>query len=143
VIDENKPGTEVPVTKFSVQSAGRLSSVVVRLFTAAGVTNLPLSHPLEEGVDRYEFEELIPYKEGDIALQVTATDEYNKVKIETLPITYIQLPPPVITFAADSAFITDVGGTANVHLRITSAAGITSVPVTKMKQAVVGAALPP
>ena len=143
VIDENKPGAEVPVTKFSVQSAGRLSSVAVRLFTAAGVTNLPLSHPLEEGADRYEFEELIPYKEGDVALQVTATDEYNKVKIETLPITYIQLPPPVITFAADSVFITDVGGTANVRLQITSVAGITSVAVTKMKQATVGTALPP
>lgn len=142
LIDENNPDDEVPVTRFRVESAGQLASVAVKLFSQEGVTELPLSHPLEEGAQAYEFEELIPYKEGDVALQVTATDEYNKVKIETLPITYIQLPPPEIEVSGDSVFVLDVGGTANLQLNLTSVAGITSVTVTKMKQSTEGTVLP-
>lgn len=133
-IDENTIPIVIPTTRFTVKSEGVLTKVEVKLFRSAGVINVPLPLTLTPGTREYSFEDFIQYRDGDIALQVTATDEYNKVKIETLAIKYVQLPPPLITFAADSSFTTDVGSTVSVKLNISSQAGVASVLISKFKQ---------
>jgi hypothetical protein len=136
--DENNPNAVLPTTKFTVRGAARLNRVEVKLYnnkSATPITNVPLATPLPVNQDStYIFEQNIVYKDGDIALQVTAIDEYNKLRIETLPIKYVAVPPPVITILGPPEFDANIGETVNLRLNITSASGVSNVKISKMKQ---------
>ncbi len=142
-VDENQPGSVTPNTRFTVKGSAKLNKVEVKLYSGSGITNIPLSVSLPANRDStYSFDEAIAYKEGDIGLQVTATDEYNKIKIETLPIRYIAVPPPVITWAGASEFDADLGQSVSIKLRITSQSGIANVKLIKLRQNTEVATLP-
>ncbi len=141
-IDENVFPLVIPTTKFTVKGAGNLTKIEVKLYSKTGITDIPLPVPIESDSKEYSFENFITYKDGDQALQVSVTDEYKKVKIETLPIKYVQLPSPVISFVSDSTFSSNVNGSINLKLNIKSVAGLVSVKIIKLKQAIEGESLP-
>lgn len=96
IIDENTGSSESPTTRFTVTSDVKLAKVEVNLFRREGIEPIGLT-PGFVPRSTYSFEQDIAYQDGDTALQVAATDEYGKVRIETLNITYIPVPKPVVT----------------------------------------------
>ncbi len=96
VIDETKGSSESPMTRFTVTSPTKITAIEVNLFQREGIKKIGLT-PAFSPRQEYNFEQQIDYIDGDTALQVAATDEYGKVKIETLPISYIAVPSPVLT----------------------------------------------
>lgn len=96
LIDETTGSSESPTTHFTVTSDVKLASVEVNLFRRDGIEPIGLT-PGFQPRNTYSFEQDIAYQDGDTALQVAATDEYGKVKIETLNITYIPVPKPEVT----------------------------------------------
>lgn len=96
VIDERNEDPNNVNTVFDVTSSNQLQALKVALFTSEGILDYPLTG-FKAGSESYHFEQEIEYFEGYRGLQVTATDVNGKMKIETLPISYIPAPSPVIT----------------------------------------------
>lgn len=139
VIDENAGTIVIPRTKFSVKGASKLTKVEVNLYGRTGISSVPLSPAFAQGLT-YDFDQEILYKDGDNALQVSATDEYGKIKIETLPIRYIAVPPPVLTATGTTTLnpiIANSGANRTLTFTATSATGINSIRVYKVEKAVV------
>ncbi|SOD12520.1 hypothetical protein [Pedobacter xixiisoli] len=139
VIDENTGTIVIPRTKFSVKGASKLTKVEVNLYGKAGIISVPLSPAFAQGLT-YDFDQEILYKDGDNALQVSATDEYGKIKIETLPIRYIAVPAPVITATGTTTLnpiIANSGTSRTLTFNVTSATGINSIRVYKVEKSVV------
>ncbi|WP_304064445.1 hypothetical protein [Pedobacter glucosidilyticus] len=138
VFDEEDPNAVMPVTNFTVKGAGRLNRIEVNLYnnkSATPITPVSLATPLPINQDSsYTFSQTITYKDGDFALQVKVVDEYNKEKIETLPIRYKAVPPPVITLTGPSEIDADVNQVVNVGFRLSSRIGIVSYRAFKLKQ---------
>ncbi|MFA6572313.1 MAG: hypothetical protein WCT77_13885 [Bacteroidota bacterium] len=131
-IDENNNDT-IPITKFSVKSSSStyLDKVDVYLYTESG-QSLILSENFEGRNDTvFEYENLLPYKQGDRSLQVIATDRYNKKTIGSLAVTYKALPPPLIYDISDTLIVADVNATKNISFKVSSKLGIRSITVSK------------
>jgi hypothetical protein len=134
VIDENTGTINIPRTMFTVTGASKLTKVEVSLFGAAGITPVPLN-PLFVSDFTYAFDQEIIYKAGDNALQVSATDAYGKVKIETLPIKYISIPAPVLTPSGTTTLdpiIAASGTSRTLTFTATSAIGINAIRVYRL-----------
>jgi hypothetical protein len=139
LIDENTGSVTIPRTLFTVTGASKLTKVEVSLFTAAGITPVPLN-PLFVSDFTYSFDQEILYKAGDNALQVSATDAYGKVKIETLPIKYISIPAPVFTPTGSTTLdpITAASGSSRtLTFNATSGIGINAIRVYRLEKDVV------
>ena len=95
-IDERKEDPNEVLTEFVVTSSNTLQSVKVSIFTAEGVTEVPLSPAFHIGEPTYAFSQIIAYFEGYRGVQVSATDANGKMKIETLPVDYIPAPAPIV-----------------------------------------------
>ena len=139
VIDENTGVIVIPRTQFSVTGASQLTKVEVNLFSATGTTSIPLNPSFVPGLT-YNFDQEILYKAGDNALQVSVTDAYGKIKIETLPIKYISIPAPVLTATGTTTLdpiVTNSGTTRNLTFSATSGIGINAIRVYKLEKDVV------
>lgn len=136
VIDENKGSIEIPITKFDVKGATKLVSVEVKLFRKSSIEDIVLT-PAFVQKDSYSFEQEIIYTEGDNALQVKATDEYGKSKIETLPIKYISIPAPVLTVSGSTtmdAIVANSGTNKTLTFNAKSSIGIMAINVYKVEK---------
>ena len=139
VIDENTGTITIPRTMFTVTGASKLTKVEVSLFTASGITPIPLN-PLFVSDFTYAFDQEILYKAGDNALQVSATDAYGKVKIETLPIKYISIPAPVLAPSGSTTLdpiIAASGSSRTLTFAATSGIGINAIRVYRLEKDVV------
>ncbi len=139
VIDENTGVIDIPTTRFTIEGSSTLSAVEVSLFRKATTETITLTPALTQGSMTYSFEQDILYADGDVALQVKATDTYGKVKIETLPITYIAIPAPVIVPTGTTTLdpiVAASGTTASPTFRVTSAIGVNSIRVYKVEKGV-------
>jgi hypothetical protein len=139
LIDENTGTITIPRTLFTVTGASKLTKVEVSLFTASGITPVPLN-PLFVSDFTYSFDQEILYKAGDNALQVSATDAYGKIKIETLPIKYISIPAPVFAPAGTTTLepiIAASGASRTLTFTATSAIGINAIRVYRLEKDVV------
>jgi hypothetical protein len=138
VIDETTGTTEIPLTKFEVRGATVLSSMEITLFRKTGPE--PVTPNPSFVIDRdsiYRFEQDILYQDGDIALQVKATDKYGKSKIETLPIKYIPVPAPELTATGATSLETIVansGSNRTLTFHASSTIGITAIRVYKLEK---------
>lgn len=133
VIDETKGSSESPVTRFTVTSPTKITGIEVNLFRRDGITKIGLT-PAFTPRQEYRFEQQIDYIEGDTALQVAATDEYGKVKIETLPITYIAVPSPVLTPSGSTStdpIIAHSGDTRSMSFNFVSEGGAVAAKTLK------------
>lgn len=138
VIDENTGSIDIPITKFEVKGATKLASIEVKLFRQSSIENITLT-PAFAPQDSYHFEQEIIYREGDNALQVKATDEYGKSKIETLPIKYISIPAPVLTVTGNTttdAIIANSGTNRTLTFNAKSSIGIIAINVYKVAKGV-------
>jgi len=136
VIDENTGSIDIPITKFEVRGATKLVNIEVKLFRKTGTVEIPLTPPFEQS-ELYNFEQEIVYVEGDYALQVKATDEYGKSKIETLPIKYISIPAPELTPTGSTTLdpiIANSGTNKTLTFNATSNIGISAIRVYKMER---------
>ncbi|MCX2486209.1 hypothetical protein [Pedobacter sp. MR2016-24] len=140
LIDENSGSIVIPRTKFSVTAASAIAKVEVNLFSAAGTTPVPLNPALGTEQLTYEFDQEILYKAGDNALQVSVTDAYGKIKIETLPIRYIAIPLPELKVAGSTTLepiIAASNTTKTLNFTATSGIGINAIRVYKLEKNVV------
>ena len=140
LIDENSGAIVIPRTKFSVVGASTIIKVEVTLFSAAGTTPIPLEPPLGASSLTYDFDQEILYKAGDNALQVSVTDSYGKIKIETLPIRYISIPAPELKVSGSTTLnpiVTASNTSKTLTFTATSAIGINSIRVYKLEKNVV------
>src|SRR5690606_23732776 len=95
LIDELSGSADIPMTRFDVWGETLLSDVEITLFRKDGPEAVvPNPVFVADNDNVYQFEQDILYQDGDVALQVKATDQYGKSKIETLPIKYIPAPSP-------------------------------------------------
>jgi hypothetical protein len=140
VIDETQGVTESPVTKFEVHAAAMLAAVEITLFGKTGPTQVEPNPRFVAGRDSvYRFEQEIVYQEGDVALQVKATDEYGKLKIETLPIKYTPVPAPEWTVTGATTLdpiVARSGTSKTLTLKATSPIGIMAIKVLKVEKEV-------
>lgn len=97
VIDEKKEDPSSLETTFTVESSNTLDAVSAKLFREEGTVDIVLTPSFKAGSVSYTFTQTIDYINGDRALQVTATDHNQKLKIETLQIQYIPAPAPEFT----------------------------------------------
>lgn len=136
VIDENSGSIDIPVTKFEVKGATKLVSVEVKLFRQSSIEDIILT-PAFVQQDSYSFEQEIIYKAGDNALQVKATDEYGKSKIETLPVKYISIPAPELTMTGNTTaepIIAQSGTNRTLTFNAKSGVGIMAINVYKVEK---------
>jgi len=140
VIDENTGSIVIPRTKFAVVGASTLTKVEVNLFSTSGTTAVPLNPTFTPGGLTYEFDQEILYKNGDNAVQVSVTDSYGKIKIETLPIKYIAIPAPELKVSGTTTLdpiVTASNTTKNLTFTATSGIGINAIRVYKIEKNVV------
>lgn len=131
-IDERK-NDPIPETKFTIKSSSStfLDQVTVYLFSSSGSTLL-LSENFEGLNDSiFQFSDSIPYKDGDRSLQVTAIDRYNKKTINSLPIKYSAVPPPIITNLNNDVIIADVEESKDISFSVSSEIGVSEIIVLK------------
>ncbi|MCM1501334.1 MAG: hypothetical protein NC115_01545 [Bacteroidales bacterium] len=133
-VDETTGSMLSPVTKFTVTSQTTVTDIKINLFQRDGIKSIGLT-PAFTPRNEYSFEQQIDYVDGDTALQVAATDEYGKVKIETLPIIYTAVPAPVIvpsgeTVAEPVISSSGPGGTFTFHF--TSEGGAAAAKTLKL-----------
>lgn len=139
VIDENTGIITIPKTTFTVTGASQLTKVEVNLFTATGITPIPLSPAFIPGLT-YNFDQDIPYQAGNNALQVSATDAYGKIKIETLPIRYISIPAPELLPTGNTTLdpiIAASGSSRTLTFTGTSGIGINAIRVYRLEKDIV------
>jgi nucleoside diphosphate kinase len=140
LIDENSGTIVIPRTKFSVVGASTIVKVEVTLFSASGTTPVPLDPPLGISSLTYDFDQEILYKAGDNALQVSVTDSYGKIKIETLPIRYISIPAPELKVSGSTTLnpiVTPSNTSRSLTFTAASAIGINAIRVYKLEKNVV------
>ena len=133
VVDEAQGGV-IPTTRFTASCASStfLSKIEVILFSTGGGKTSILTENFD-GIDQtsYSFEHDIVYAEGNRSLQVIVTDRYNKKTIASLPITYIAIPPPVITNQSKAEYKLDLNAKDYLTFTATSEAGISEIIVSK------------
>lgn len=138
IIDENTGSIDIPITKFEVKGATKLVSVEVKLFRKSTIEDIVLT-PAFSQKETYSFEQEIIYEEGDNALQVKATDDYGKSKIETLPIKYISIPAPELAVSGSTTtdvIIANSGTSKTLTFNAKSSIGIMAINVYKVEKGV-------
>lgn len=133
VVDETTGNMDSPTTRFSVTGASKLTAIEVNLFKASGTQVIALTPSLTPSFT-YNFEQDILYSEGDVALQVKATDAYGKIKIETLPITYVSVPSPSFTptGTTPTTIVAKSGTNATLTYNVASGAGLSAIRIYKV-----------
>lgn len=140
-IDERKEDPTSVETSFDVESSNTLVSVSAKLFRAEGSQDVVLTPSFRPGTASYSFSQTIDYVNGDRALQVTATDNNGKMKIETLPIHYIPAPAPEFVCSGTTTLdpiTVRSSETRTYTFNVTSETGLSAVQVFKVMKDVQG-----
>lgn len=130
--DELDP-TPIPHTTFKASSVAGLKTVEITRITKT--QQIPWGYPVDfnDAPLEYDFDAFIDYKEDDIGLKVKVTDIYGQVKIETLPVEYKVVPPPVLTIGTDIIIMENEGNFA-IPVQVVSVAGVSKIETYKVEK---------
>lgn len=134
IFDELNP-TPIPNTKFNISTTAGLKKLEITLISKSGQTPWGFPVDFNDAPLSYSFDTFIDYKEGDTGLRVKATDVYGQIKIETLPIDYKVVPPPVVELTK-TLFVIETAGNSTVPMKIESVAGVKKIAFYKNEKGI-------
>ena len=140
-IDERNEDPNEVLTEFEVTSSNTLQSIKVSLFTAEGITDVPLNPAFHAGDESYSFSQTIAYFEGYRGVQVSATDANGKMKIETLPVNYIPAPAPVMEPTGETVvepLVVKSSDTRTFTFHVDAETGLNYIEVVKLTKDIQG-----
>lgn len=126
-----REGDPVPEFYIRVKALTELQSVIINKVVDRLETSL--IEPVENFEEPYtfnlhslEYVDEITFGPGITSIKVQAVDSYGKVKISLFPVTYIELPAPMITFD-NTGLLVDEFASGNIEGMIASETGLSRV----------------
>lgn len=126
-----REGDPVPEFYIRIKALTELQSVMIN--KVVNRSEISLIEPVENFEEPYTFNlnsldyvDEITFGPGTTSVKVQAIDSYGKVKISLLPITYIELPAPIVTFD-NTNLLVDEFASGNIAGVITSETGLSKV----------------
>lgn len=131
---DERDQVDMPATGITVTTSALLASVeLTRVKTTGQVDYASVSFDPDEGArSTWTYNEVIPYDEFDTGLKVRAVDSYGQVTIQTLPVHYTTVAPPVLTFA-QSTITADKDEQKAVEVQIESEGGLAKVELYRLE----------
>ncbi len=127
-------GGQMPETGFVATSRAELRTIDLYVIRGSAQERYTDQIVLPAGTQSYNFAEVVPYQDGDRGFKVVVEDSYGQVSIETMPVSYKAVPPPVITLNATSVTAAK-DETKAVGFSVTSESGISAIKIFRMEGA--------